>query len=190
MTGVAVKSTAVSSATAQWKQRCGRSFKCKVQNPQSSRQRSSRGLLKARGAQFQICRNWQKKRHSQQLSNTLRRRETVPRVTSKPPPDPGQKNDFSICPSDSQPGPRSGCPVALGRNGSDGQRAVVLDKDYTRKGTPSLIKLELKSYLAKCLRVLVFVTSKKLTCVSAVSLEGEKHGRRTELAALPRQLFL
>lgn len=83
---------------------------------------------------------------------------------------------------------RSVCPVALGRN--DGQRAVVLDKDYTRKGTPSLIKLELKSYLAKCLRVLVFVTSKKLTCVSAVSLEGEKHGGRTELAALPRQLFL
>lgn len=122
--------------------------------------------------------------------NTLRRRETVPRVTNEPPADPGQKNDFRICPSDSQPGPHSVCPVAFGRNGSDGQWAVVLDKDYTRKGTPSLIKLELKSYLAKCLRVLVFLTSKKLTCVSAVSLDGEKHGRRTELAALPRQLLL
>lgn len=76
-----------------------------------------------------------------------------------------------------------GLPLAAGPQGlaqlsacSRAASCCVSDKDSTRKGTLSLIKLELKSHLVKCLRVFVFITSKKLTCGSefCFPVESEK----------------
>lgn len=68
----------------------------------------------------------------------------------------------------------------------------VPDKDSTRKGTLSLIKLELKSHLVKCLRVFVFITSKKLTCGSefCFPVESEKPCVKTHKLVCSYQLFL
>ena len=56
-----------------------------------------------------------------------------------------------------------------------------LDNDHYKKwylfflaGTLSEIQLELKSHLVKCLRVLVFITSKKLTCRSKLFAVGSE----------------
>lgn len=121
---------------------------------------SSYGLLKARGVQFQLCKTWQKKSqavNTRSLKPADRWKRRLQQGVGTDPRRLGRGLSSTARPP--------GRPHSPARP-SQCQRRSGLDEDYRRAATLSLMKLELKSHSVKCLRVLVFITSKKLTCRS------------------------
>lgn len=129
---------------------------------------------------------------------------TALRVTREPPPDPGEKTDFSAHPSDNHS--HADCPVCrtwqtrfTPRGLWSSRRARLAcselrhsERDYTRKGTLCLIKLELKSHVVKWLRELVLSHQKEVDVRGSALPRAQRRRKpqaRTDRAGLSQGLL-